>query len=110
ARNRLQCQRCGQAVCIHHRFEDQHPCVDLQVAVREALAAAQQSLRPEEFGEAVRTLTKVFGNILSEPKNAKFRSLRKGNAVVKEKLKHPACLAALTMCGFVDDGECYVLT
>ncbi|CAK9081963.1 AN1-type zinc finger protein 1 (Zinc finger AN1-type-containing protein 1) [Durusdinium trenchii] len=106
--NGLQCARCGQVVCVHHRFEDQHPCVDLEAAVKKALAEAQSSLRPEEFSEAVRTLTKIFDNILSQPKNAKFRSLRKENAVVKEKLKHPSCLASLRLCGFVEDADVFV--
>eukprot|EP00434_Breviolum_minutum_P021617 symbB.v1.2.019080.t1/scaffold1547.1/size112433/1 len=65
-------------------------------------------IRPEEFAEAVRTLSKVFGNILSQPTNEKYRSLRKDNAVVKEKLKHPSCVASLQLCGFVEDGDFYV--
>lgn len=108
AHNALQCQRCGQMVCVHHRFEDQHPCVDLEAAVKEALKVARKSLRQEEFAEAVRTLGKVFGNILSQPKNEKYRSLRKDNAVVKEKLKHPSCIASLQLCGFFDDGDFFV--
>jgi len=82
--------------------------VDLEVAVKEALRSARKSLRPEEFAEAVRTLSKVFGNILSQPTNEKYRSLRKDNAVVKEKLKHPSCVASLQLCGFVEDGDFYV--
>ncbi|OLP95754.1 hypothetical protein AK812_SmicGene22068 [Symbiodinium microadriaticum] len=106
--NRVQCRICGQAVCIKHRFEDQHPCVDLEAAIREALRLARAELRPEEYAEAHSTIMKVFSNVLKDPKNEKFRTLRKANAVVQEKLKHPACTQALLMCGFADEGECFV--
>lgn len=106
--NRVQCRICGQAVCIKHRFEDQHPCVDLEAAIKEALRLARAELRPEEYAEAHSTMVKVFSNVLKDPKNEKFRTLRKANAVVQEKLKHPACTQALLMCGFADEGDCFV--
>eukprot|EP00933_Yihiella_yeosuensis_P074540 TRINITY_DN8348_c3_g1_i1.p1 TRINITY_DN8348_c3_g1~~TRINITY_DN8348_c3_g1_i1.p1 ORF type:complete len:349 (+),score=55.81 TRINITY_DN8348_c3_g1_i1:23-1048(+) len=106
--NRVHCNKCGQDTCLKHRFEDQHPCVDLQAVAAEGLRFAQIELKPEEFLEAHKTMSKILGNIIADPKNEKFRTLRKTNAVVKEKLRHPACIQALSMCGFVDDGEHYV--
>ncbi|CAE7458214.1 unnamed protein product [Symbiodinium natans] len=64
--------------------------------------------RPEEYAEAHRTMVKVFSNVLADPKNEKFRTLRKANAVVQDKLKHPACKQALLLCGFTEEEDCYV--
>jgi len=108
AHNRFHCERCGQHVCIRHRFEDDHPCVSVEVAVGAALRHAQSEMAPSDFQNAHSTLLKVFNNILSEPGNEKYRSLKKSNAVVKEKLCHPACIEALRLCGFSDTGEAYV--
>lgn len=62
----------------------------------------------EDFAEAHKTLLKVMGNILADPTNEKYRTLRKENAAVKVKLRHPACIAALKLCGFTDTPEAYV--
>jgi len=108
AHNRFHCERCGQYVCIRHRFEDDHPCVSVEAAVEAALRHAQSEMAPADFRNAHSTLLKVFSNILSEPGNEKYRTLKKGNAVVQEKLRHPACIEALRLCGFSDAGEAYV--
>ena len=103
--NTWHCQRCNQDVCLRHRFEDDHPCVPLDVAVLSALEVARQDLGSAVFVEAHRTLLKVFENILRQPDEAKFRTLRKANAVVQEKLCHHTCIDALKLCGFIDTGE-----
>jgi len=108
AHNRFHCERCGQHVCIRHRFEDDHPCVSVESAVDAALRHAQSEMAPADFRNAHSTLLKVFSNILSEPGNEKYRTLKKSNAVVQEKLCHPACIEALRLCGFSDMGEAYV--
>lgn len=93
---------------MKHRFENDHPCVPLEVMVSQALSKARQDMSREGYAEAHATLLKVFGNILKEPTNEKFRSLKKENAVVKQKLNHPACIQALLTCGFEDRGDVYV--
>merc|ERR1719454_232490 len=65
-------------------------------------------MSPEVFAEAHKTLSKIFGNIIADPTNEKFRSLKKANAVVQDKLRHPACVQALLLCGFQDTGDTYV--
>lgn len=108
AHNTVRCWRCSQDVCVRHRFEEDHPCVSVRAAVAAALAQARLDMVPEEFLEAHRTLSRIFGNILADPTNEKYRTLNKANAVVKEKLRHPSCIAALQLCGFTDGGEAYV--
>lgn len=81
----------------------------VEVAVQKALQTAREAMGPEAFAEAHATLAKVFGNILNEPANEKFRMLKKANAIVKEKLGHPVCISALQLCGFQDLGDAYVL-
>eukprot|EP00929_Paragymnodinium_shiwhaense_P084464 TRINITY_DN45162_c0_g1_i1.p1 TRINITY_DN45162_c0_g1~~TRINITY_DN45162_c0_g1_i1.p1 ORF type:complete len:393 (+),score=101.40 TRINITY_DN45162_c0_g1_i1:78-1256(+) len=108
AHNMVKCWRCRQAVCIRHRFEDDHPCVPVDEAVKAALAAVSQRMDAAEFAESTKTLVKVLGNIVAEPGNEKFRTLKKSNAIVKDKLRHPACLEALQLCGFRDGGDTWV--
>lgn len=105
--NTVRCWRCNQNVCIRHRFEDDHPCITVQEAVANALAMARNVMPPAEFADAQETLERIFGNILKEPTNEKFRSLKKENKIVKEKLNHPACIEALKLCGFTDMGETF---
>jgi len=106
--NRFHCLQCDQYLCIRHRCEEDHKCVTLAEAFTSILAAAQAELSSAQVAEAQKTLGKVFGNILREPANEKFRTLKKANPVVADKLKHPACLRALQMGGFRDNGEAYV--
>jgi len=108
AHNRVHCERCRQVFCIRHRFEGDHPCVAVDVLAKAAMQRARQEMSRAELDEAHKTLTKVFGNILAEPGNAKFRTLKKANAVVQEKLRHPACREVLLLCGFEDTSEAYV--
>lgn len=108
AHNRVTCWRCHQDVCIKHRFEDCHPCMSTEAAVSAALAQAAKEMTADELTEAHKTLTKVFGNIIADPTNEKYRTLKKANAVVKEKLRHPCCIEALKLSGFQDMGEAYV--
>lgn len=106
--NTVHCWRCRQDVCIRHRFEDDHSCVPIDVAVGQALGKARQDMGAEGYAEAHSTLLKVFGNIIKDPNNEKFRTLKKENAVVKQKLNHPACIQALLTCGFQDMGDVYM--
>jgi len=105
--NTFRCQRCCQDVCIRHRFEEDHPCISVEAAVNAALCRVEAEMAPAKFAEAHRTLLRVFGNVLSDPANEKFRTLKKANAIVQEKLQHPACIEMLRLCGFSDMGEVY---
>eukprot|EP00927_Polykrikos_kofoidii_P005277 TRINITY_DN1209_c0_g1_i1.p1 TRINITY_DN1209_c0_g1~~TRINITY_DN1209_c0_g1_i1.p1 ORF type:complete len:379 (+),score=68.12 TRINITY_DN1209_c0_g1_i1:73-1137(+) len=106
--NTVNCWRCRQDVCIKHRFEDAHDCVSIDDVVKAALVRAQQEMTTAEFEMAQKTLLKVFGNILAEPGNEKFRTLKKANTVVQEKLRHSTCQEALRLSGFHDVGEAFV--
>jgi len=82
--------------------------VSVEAAVDAALRHAQSEMAPKDFRNAHSTLLKVSNNILSEPGNEKYRTLKKSNAIVQEKLCHPACIEALRLCGFSDVDEAYV--
>lgn len=105
--NTVHCWQCRQDVCIRHRFEDDHPCIPLATVVTNALQRARGDMGASGYNDAHDTLTKVFGNILKDPANEKFRTLKKDNKIVKEKLNHPACIHALKASGFQDAGQVY---
>eukprot|EP00928_Gymnodinium_smaydae_P038219 TRINITY_DN26404_c0_g1_i1.p1 TRINITY_DN26404_c0_g1~~TRINITY_DN26404_c0_g1_i1.p1 ORF type:complete len:339 (+),score=64.36 TRINITY_DN26404_c0_g1_i1:32-1048(+) len=105
--NTVVCQRCRQEVCLRHRYEGDHQCMSLDEVVRAALLRAAEEIPTEERAAIRETLLKVFRNVLENPGNEKFRSLKKANALVRERLKHPASVAILRLCGFEDVGESY---
>jgi len=126
------CEACGQQFCQDHFRREAHDCsaseavppkaeeatppierhdhpsVSVETVVDIALRHAQSEMAPTDFLNAHSTLLKVFNNILFEPGNDKYRTLKKGNAVVQAKLCHPACIKVLRLGGFSDVGEAYV--
>lgn len=106
--NRVRCQRCHQETCLKHRYEADHPCQRIDDLVKAALIRAAEEVPAAERNQVQETLQKVFGNILTNPGNEKFRSLKKANTLVKDRLKHSSCVALLRLCGFEDRGEAYV--
>lgn len=106
--NRVRCQVCHQDTCLKHRYETDHPCQRLDDLVKAALVRAAQEVPAAERAQVKETLLKVFGNILNNPGNEKFRSLKKANALVKERLRHPSCIALLKLCRFEDREDVYV--
>lgn len=67
-----------------------------------------QELLPSQARETYETLAKIFGNILKNPTEVKFRTLKKDNKVIAAKVlrsKHAASL--LLALGFDDEGGAY---
>jgi len=93
---------------VRHRFEEDHACIPLDEAVEQALAQARTDMGEDAFIVALRTLHKVFSNVLNDRGNPKYRHLNKAKAGVQEKLSHPACIRALELGGFQDMGAEYV--
>lgn len=69
----------------------------------EYLEHIRHELAPEQAKEAYATLTKVLVNILRDPSNPKFRTLRKDNRLVAESLcVSIAAVSLLLIVGFED--------
>lgn len=62
-----------------------------------------------EHDAAVGLLSKILGNILGSPQEAKFRSLRMGNPKISGLLATSGVRAILTGAGFVQEGDTLVL-
>jgi len=64
-----------------------------------------QDVLPSQLGEVYETLTKVLRNIYQNPTEPKFRTLKKENKMMKEKVcKSQAAISLLLAVGFEDDG------
>jgi len=69
-----------------------------------------KELSPAEARETYETLAKVLGNILANPGEAKFRSLKKDNKVIAVKILRSNNAASLLLAmGFEDEGGAYRL-
>jgi hypothetical protein len=67
-----------------------------------------KELPPAEARETYETLAKVLGNMLNNPGEAKFRSLKKDNKVISGKILRSNNAASLLLAiGFEDDGVAY---
>jgi len=77
-------------------------------APEELLSAIDQELSPEQSRETYDTLLKVLSNIVKHPAEQKYRSLKKDNKIVAEKLsRSPSAISVLLALGFEDDGSLY---
>jgi hypothetical protein len=69
-----------------------------------------KELLPSQAQETYQTLAKIFGNILDNPTEAKFKSLKKDNKVIAGKILRSNHAASLLLTiGFDDDGTTYTL-
>lgn len=76
--------------------------------MEELLAQIDQELLPAQSKEVFDTLGKIFGNIVGNPTEPKFRSLKKENKVITEKLgKSNGAVSLLLAVGFEDSGSTY---
>mmetsp|Transcript_26246 Transcript_26246/g.48037 ORF Transcript_26246/g.48037 Transcript_26246/m.48037 type:complete len:330 (-) Transcript_26246:42-1031(-) len=67
-----------------------------------------EELSPSQARETYETLTKVLGNIIQNPTEAKFRNLKKENKMVSEKLcRTSSSISVLLALGFEDTGATY---
>jgi len=74
----------------------------------EFLADIRRELPPDESSEVYATLGKIFGNILRNPEQAKFRTLKKDNRLVAERVcGSMGAISLLFMVGFEDTDETY---
>jgi len=74
----------------------------------EFLAEIRRELPPDESSEVYATLGKIFGNILRNPEQAKFRTLKKDNRLVAERVcGSMGAISLLFMVGFEDTEESY---
>mmetsp|Transcript_37387 Transcript_37387/g.81691 ORF Transcript_37387/g.81691 Transcript_37387/m.81691 type:complete len:318 (-) Transcript_37387:117-1070(-) len=56
------------------------------------------------------TLVVLLGNVVKNPGDAKFRTIKRGNPKVHEKIgRHPECVAMLKAAGFVESAETWDL-
>mmetsp|Transcript_148524 Transcript_148524/g.377827 ORF Transcript_148524/g.377827 Transcript_148524/m.377827 type:complete len:318 (+) Transcript_148524:118-1071(+) len=77
--------------------------------MEEFLGRVRDELPGDEAMECYSTLTLVFGNILRNPTELKYRTLKKANKIVSGKLgKSNAALALLLAAGFEENSEAYV--
>lgn len=98
----IQCASCGQRVCLSHRFEDKHPCVDTAKLVSDIRRGVPEADRRP----ACEAMAKLLGNVVASPQEDRFRRLKKANAALQAKVfRFPACLALLRICGFEDEGQ-----
>eukprot|EP00929_Paragymnodinium_shiwhaense_P114265 TRINITY_DN82603_c0_g1_i1.p1 TRINITY_DN82603_c0_g1~~TRINITY_DN82603_c0_g1_i1.p1 ORF type:complete len:165 (-),score=31.10 TRINITY_DN82603_c0_g1_i1:16-510(-) len=81
----------------------------MSCAAKEALSAV--GAQPWEVQEACYgVLLKLLGNVVREPAEAKFRSVKSGNATIKAKVFDcPGGSDVLLAAGFVAGTECYTL-
>lgn len=74
----------------------------------EFIADIRRELPPDESSEVYATLGKIFANILRNPEQAKFRTLKKDNRLVAERLcGSMGAISLLFMVGFEDVDETY---
>ncbi|XP_055701462.1 peptide-N(4)-(N-acetyl-beta-glucosaminyl)asparagine amidase isoform X2 [Phlebotomus papatasi] len=65
----------------------------------------------EIFRVSVEILLKLLDNVIKEPKNLKYRTIRMGNKTIKEKLLVLSGMKDLLLAlGFEEDGECLTLS
>uniref|UniRef100_A0A1B0DG01 Transglutaminase-like domain-containing protein n=1 Tax=Phlebotomus papatasi TaxID=29031 RepID=A0A1B0DG01_PHLPP len=65
----------------------------------------------EIFCVSVEILLKLLDNVIKEPKNLKYRTIRMGNKTIKEKLLVLSGMKDLLLAlGFEEDGECLTLS
>jgi hypothetical protein len=68
-----------------------------------------KELQPARARETYTTLNKILGNIVQNPTEPKFRSLKKSNKMMSEKVcSSPHACSLLLAIGFDDTGEAYV--
>mmetsp|Transcript_4558 Transcript_4558/g.7409 ORF Transcript_4558/g.7409 Transcript_4558/m.7409 type:complete len:317 (-) Transcript_4558:24-974(-) len=68
-----------------------------------------KELKPPQARETYTTLNKILGNIVQNPSEPKFRSLKKSNKMIAEKLLASAHAVSLLLAiGFDDTGEAFV--
>ncbi|XP_017017610.1 peptide-N(4)-(N-acetyl-beta-glucosaminyl)asparagine amidase [Drosophila kikkawai] len=78
--------------------------INLEVHLIEPTAtrSTEEQRQRDAYLEAVRILLVLLENVLSQPKNAKFRTIRLDNKTIKEKLLSlPGCERLLDAIGFV---------
>merc|ERR1719161_2673583 len=64
----------------------------------------------EKQEECYKTLLKLLGNVVNNPGEAKFRSVKKGNEAMKAKVHDcPGGSDVLRAAGFVEEDEAFVL-
>jgi len=69
-----------------------------------------KELPPADVRETYQTISKILGNILANPGEAKFRSLKKDNKLISGKILRSQHAATLLLAmGFDDDGVMYLL-
>jgi len=74
----------------------------------EFLADIRRELNPDESSEVYATLSKIFANILRNPEQAKFRTLKKDNRLVAERLcRSMGAISVLFMVGFEETDDTY---
>eukprot|EP00937_MAST-01D_sp_MAST-1D-sp2_P002411 g2411.t1 len=75
-----------------------------------ALEAALQRLAPSSKMDCLRTLSKIVGNIIAHPHEAKYRSVKTSNAAIQRKIVAPGGVAVLLAMGFEQAGGVISLT
>lgn len=68
-----------------------------------------KELPPEDVRETYQTISKILGNILANPGEGKFRSLKKDNKLICKVLRSQHASSLLLALGFEDDGAMYLL-
>lgn len=75
----------------------------------EFIADIRRELPPDESSEVYATLAKIFGNILRNPEQAKFRTLKKDNRLVAERVcTSMGAVSMLVMVGFEETNDAYI--
>ncbi|KAI9913912.1 hypothetical protein PsorP6_006634 [Peronosclerospora sorghi] len=89
----------------------EQPPNDRERRLHDAVAQLYTRYRSERTSKSLALLQKIVSNLLREPTNATFRSIRKANALFQSQVAtFPECLDFLQALGFEDHVETFVLT
>lgn len=90
-------------------LKDGADAVSTEQLVLQRLHVVLEEATPQVARDRCQTLTKIVWNILQNPTEVRFRSLRKGSKALTTKLGGPskAALTFLLVLGFEDSGEAY---
>ena len=74
--------------------------------MRAAIAGIRSSNPPDVGATALRTIGTIVGNIIRDPHEAKYRTLKRSNAAFDRRVGSvPGAAAFLRSCGFTETAE-----